>query len=107
MGLSAGPVPPRVHGDVKAGLLALVDHARAAGWSAPQACRVLDVDPERVRRWQARRRAGAGLADRPPGGAVHGILPAERQAIVALAEAWGPTRPGCEAAGALGVRWAA
>jgi hypothetical protein len=80
-----------VHGDVKAGLLALVDHARDAGWSAPQACRVLDVDPERVRRWRNRRRDGAGLADRPPGGAVHGILPAERDAIVALAEAWGQT----------------
>jgi putative transposase len=89
LGLSAGPVPPRVHGDVKAGLLALVDHARAAGWSTPQTCRVLQVDPERVRRWGGRRRGGQDLADRPPGGAVHGILPTERQAIVALAEAWG------------------
>jgi putative transposase len=91
LGLSAGPVPPRVHGDVKAGLLTLIDHARDAGWSIRQACHVLDVDPERVRRWRHRQRDGQGLVDGRPGGAVHGILPAERDAILALADAWGET----------------
>ena len=32
MGLSAGPVPPRVHGDVKAGLLTLIDRAEQTGF---------------------------------------------------------------------------
>jgi hypothetical protein len=40
-------------------------------------------------RWQARRDAGQ-LADRAPGGhPLHGLLEAERAAIVALFEAWG------------------
>jgi hypothetical protein len=51
----------------------------------PPGGRVLDVDPERVRRWRHRRRDGQ-LQDRRPGGAVHGILPAERDAILTLAE---------------------
>jgi transposase-like protein len=58
-----------------------------AGWSTRQAARVLDVDPERVRRWRRRRRHGAGLVDARPGGAVHGILPAERDAILTLVDA--------------------
>jgi putative transposase len=91
LGLSAGPVPPRVHGDVKAGLLTLIDHAEQAGWSTRQAARVLDLDPERIRRWRGRRRDGGGLVDGRPGGAVHGILPAERDAILTLAEQWGQT----------------
>jgi hypothetical protein len=74
-----------VHGDVKAGLLTLIDQARDAGWSTRQACLVLDLDPERVRRWRHRQRDGRGLVDARPGGAVHGILPAERAAILALA----------------------
>jgi len=88
---SAGPVPPRVHGEVKAGLLTLIDQAELAGWSTRQAARVLDVDPERVRRWRHRHRSGGGLSDQRPGGAVHGVLPAERDAILALADAWGET----------------
>src|SRR5688572_12428225 len=39
LGLTAGPVPPRVDADVKAGLLALVDHATDAGWSTGRAAR--------------------------------------------------------------------
>jgi transposase InsO family protein len=67
----------------------LIEDAQDAGWSGSQACRVLDLDPERVRRWEHRSREGVGLDDRRPGGAVHGILPAERQAILALADEWG------------------
>ncbi|MDQ3456257.1 MAG: hypothetical protein M3513_12535, partial [Actinomycetota bacterium] len=47
-GLTAGPVPPRVDGPVKAGLLKLVDHAVEAGWSARRACSLLGLDPDRV-----------------------------------------------------------
>ena len=53
------------------------------------ACRVLQISERRVNRWQARRAAGT-LADRPAGGgAVHGLLDEEVQAILELAEEWG------------------
>ncbi len=88
MGLTAGPVPPRVDGPVKAGLLKLVDHAVEAGWSARRACSLLGLDPDRVGGWRAR--AGADRLEDLPcgGGAVHGLLEAERAAIVELFEAW-------------------
>ena len=91
MGLTAGPVPARVDGEVKAGLLDLVDHAVTQGWSAKRACSVLEVEPARVSRWQARRAARVSLEDAPggPGEALHAILPGERQAIIALYEQWG------------------
>jgi putative transposase len=88
LGLSAGPVPPRVDARVKAGLLDLVDAAAEAGWSTRRAALLLGLDLDRVRRWTERRAAGA-LDDRRPGTPVHGILPTERDAILALAEAWG------------------
>jgi hypothetical protein len=49
------------------------------------------VSDDRVHRWRCRRRAQGTLVDRAPGGGpVHGILPAEVDAIVAIAERWGP-----------------
>ena len=92
MGLSAGPVPTRVTAEVKAGLLDLVDHAAGAGWSQRRACRLLDLDEDRATAWQRRRREDGleGLVDQAPGGgAVHGLLDSEREAIVELFEAWG------------------
>ena len=92
MGLSAGPVPTRVTAEVKAGLLDLVDHAAGAGWSQRRACRLLDLDEDRATAWQRRRREDGleGLVDQDPGGgAVHGLLDSEREAIVELLEAWG------------------
>ncbi len=89
MGLSAGPVPSRVDACVKAGLLDLVDHAVDAGWSPRRAAAVLGIDDSRIGRWQHRRDCGE-LADRPPGGApLHGLLAAERAAILELFTAWG------------------
>lgn len=85
MGLNAGPVAARVDAEVKAGLLALVDHAGEAGWSSGRSCALLGLDAERVRRWRARAATGR-LEDARPGGCVHGLLPLEREAIVALAE---------------------
>ena len=38
LGLTAGPVPPRVDAIVKAGVLDLIDHAVDHGWSARAAC---------------------------------------------------------------------
>ena len=63
MGLTAGPVPPRVTGQVKAGLLDLVDHAVEAGWSTRAAAGFLGLDEVRAGRWIIRRAAGQ-LADR-------------------------------------------
>ena len=75
---------------VKDGLLDLVDHAVERGWSARRAAGLLGLDHVRLGRWQARREGGQ-LADRAPGGhPLHGLLEAERVAIVALFEAWGP-----------------
>jgi transposase InsO family protein len=108
LGLTTGPVPSRVEAPVKAGLLALVDHAVDQGWPRRRACTLLGVDEDRLGRWQTRRdaalraahRAGAdpdsaqesvlaGLADATPGGhPLHGLLPAEHQAILALYDAW-------------------
>jgi len=88
LGLTAGPVPPRVDAPAKAGLLALVEHAVGRGWSTAPACRLLGLDPDRAADW--RQRAGLGrLGDAlPGGGAVHGLLAGERAAIVELFEAW-------------------
>lgn len=91
MGLTAGLVPARVDGCVKAGLLDLVEHARdTGGWSIRRSAAVLGLDHARVLRWQAR--AGAGRLDdaRPgPDEALHALLDWEREAIIALAEQWG------------------
>ena len=84
-----GGVPPRVAAATKAALLGLVDQAVAEGFTVQAACRVLQVGERRVNRWQARRAAGA-LADRPAGGgAVHGLLDEEVEAILELAAEWG------------------
>jgi hypothetical protein len=48
LGLTAGPVPPRVEVPVKAGLLALIDHANGRGWSTRKACALLGLDPDRA-----------------------------------------------------------
>ncbi|WP_432021118.1 hypothetical protein [Streptomyces sp. 1222.5] len=89
MGLSAGPVAPRVEARVKAGLLELVDHAGRAGWSVRHAADVLGIDHMRVLRWQQRRTTGR-LQDTVPGpdAALHALLDFEREAIVKLAEDW-------------------
>lgn len=91
MGLTAGPVPARVDGDVKAGLLGLIADAAAAGWSIRRACEVLELGEGRLHRWRRRRREGVGLRDARPGPeeAPHGLLGWERAAILALFEEWG------------------
>jgi transposase InsO family protein len=78
-----------VDGHVKAGLLDLVEHAVACGWSARRACQLLGLDHARYHHWTARRTQDR-LDDLPPGGhPLHGLLDWERQAIVELFEAWG------------------
>ena len=51
-----GPVPGRVSAETKLGLLGLVEHAVAGGWSHVRACEVLEVADVRVHRWRARLR---------------------------------------------------
>lgn len=91
MGLTAGPVPARVSAEVKAGLLDLVEHARCQGWSQAAACRILELNPDRVTRWRRRRRSDDGLVDDRPGPTEppHQILAWERKAILDLCEEWG------------------
>jgi transposase InsO family protein len=85
----AGPVPVRVHGEVKAGLLDLVGHAVEHGWSARRACHLLGLDHARYHHWVARRGADR-LDDLLPGGHPrHGLLDWERAAIVELFDTWG------------------
>jgi putative transposase len=84
-----GGVPPRVAAATKAALLELVDQAVTEGFTMQRSCRVLQVTERRVRRWQARRVAGA-LQDRSAGGgAVHGLLEEEVEQILELAEEGG------------------
>jgi putative transposase len=91
MGLTAGVVPPRVDAGVKAGLLALVEHAMTVGrWSLRRAAATLGLDHVRVLRWQARAALGR-LDDARPGLDVplHALLDWEKEAIVKLAAEWG------------------
>ncbi len=87
----AGPVPARVDGEVKAGLLDLIEDATRRGWSVRSACGVLELNPDRAGRWRRRRRRGADLGDTRPGPdeALHGILGWERQAIIDVFDEWG------------------
>ena len=63
----------------------------AQGWAHTRACRVLDLADSRAHHWRARLRETGTLEDgRPGGGAVHGILAWEEQAILDLIEQWGP-----------------
>ncbi len=85
-------VPARVDAPAKQGLIELVDHAVAQGFSARWACRVLGLDHARVLSWRARVKASAGLADQAPGPvpgeALHALLAWEIEAIIEIAKAW-------------------
>ena len=76
--------------EIKLELLGLIDGAVADGWAHARACRVLDLADSRAHHWRQRLRDTGTLEDRDPGGgAVHGILPREEQAILELIEEWG------------------
>lgn len=90
MGLT-GPVPARVPAEVKELVLKTVDDAVADGFSHRWACQLWEVSDDRVHRWRARRRDLGTLADLASGGnPVHGLIPAEIDAILSIAEEWGP-----------------
>lgn len=72
-------------------VLKTVDEAVAAGFSHRWATSLWQVSDDRVHRWRARRLAVGTLEDLAPGGtAVHSLLPAEIDAILDIAETWGP-----------------
>ncbi|MGH8940327.1 MAG: integrase core domain-containing protein, partial [Actinomycetes bacterium] len=72
-------------------MLKSVDDAVADGFCHAWACSLWRVADDRVHRWRARQRDVGTLVDRAPGGnPMHGILPAEIEAILAVAEQWGP-----------------
>ncbi len=76
--------------ETKLELLGLIDHAVADGWAHARACRVLELADSRAHHWRARLRDTGTLEDgRPGGGAVHGLLDWEEQAILDLIEQWG------------------
>jgi len=79
-----------VSAGIKLELLGLIDGAVAEGWAHARACRVLDLADSRAHHWRARLRDTGSLQDGDPGGgAVHGILAWEEQAILELIEQWG------------------
>ena len=76
--------------ETKLELLGLIDGALADGWAHTRACRVLDLPDSRAHHWRQRLRETGSLEDRDSGGgAVHGILDWEEQAILELIETWG------------------
>ena len=76
--------------ETKLELLGLIDQAVGEGWAHSRACRVLDLADSRAHHWRQRLRDTGSLEDRDPGGgAVHGILEWEEQAILDLIETWG------------------
>ena len=89
MGL-IGVFPARVPAEAKELVLRTVDEAVAAGFGHAWACSLWRVSDDRVHRWRARRRQAGTLVDQAPGGnPVHSLLPAEVEAVLAVAEAWG------------------
>jgi putative transposase len=59
------------------------------GWDHRRCCRLLELKESRAWRWRGRKQ-GDRLVDHASGGhAVHGLLPEEQTAIVALFEQWG------------------
>jgi len=79
-----------VSAEIKLELLGLIDQAVGDGWAHARACRVLDLADVRAHRWRQRLRDTGSLEDRDAGGgAVHGILDWEEQAILDLIEVWG------------------
>lgn len=90
MGLT-GPLPARVPADVKELVLKTVDAAVADGFTHTWVCSLWQVSDDRVHRWRQRRRELGTLNDRAAGGvALHALMPAEIDAILAIAETWGP-----------------
>jgi transposase InsO family protein len=76
---------------VKELVLKTVDEAVADGFVHNWACSLWGVSDDRVHRWRARLRDVGTLVDRAPGGnPSHGLMPAEVEAILAVAERWGP-----------------
>jgi putative transposase len=72
-------------------ILKIVDDAVAGGYAHTWVCSLWQVSDDRVHRWRQRRRDVGTLADRAGGGhPVHALMPTEIDAILTMAEQWGP-----------------
>ena len=67
----------------------MIDNAVLDGWDHRRACKYLELEEGRAWRWRARRDAGCLDDERPGGSPVHGLRPAEVDAILELFEQWG------------------
>ena len=85
----SGPIPTRVDAAVKAGLLALIGDAVAAGWPLSRVCGLLEIDRARAWRWK-HRQLGGHLSTPSPAAAPYGLLDWEETEILALFEERGP-----------------
>jgi putative transposase len=86
-----GPLPARVPADVKEWVLKTVDDAVVAGFSHRWACSLWQVSDDRVHRWRTRRVHVGTLDDLAAGGtAMHALMPSEIEAVLQIAEQWGP-----------------
>ena len=86
-----GPVPTRVSAETKLELLGLMDRPSLTAGRTPERAGC-SISPTSARhRWRQRLRDTGTLVDRDAGGgAVHGLLAWEEQAILDLIETWGP-----------------
>jgi putative transposase len=73
----------------KTALLGLLEQTVTGGWTLKRACRVLELDERRARRWRDRAAAGELTDGRGGGHPVHGLTPDEVTEILALAQEWG------------------
>lgn len=68
-----------------------VDDGVAGGFTHTWVCSLWQVSDDRVHRWRQRQREIGTLDDLAAGGvALHALMPAEVDAILAVAETWGP-----------------
>ena len=83
-----GPIAGQLISEqIKLEILTVIATSQHQGVSAQRSCSLLAINHRRIVRWQQHARLGQGLADRTPGPkeALHRVLPAEIEQIVALA----------------------
>jgi transposase InsO family protein len=92
LGLNAGPVPARIAGPAKQGIVDLVADACREGFSERWGCAQIGVGHSRYLAWKQRLAVGDDLGDQPPGPvvgeALHALLDWEKDAIVEVAKEW-------------------
>jgi transposase InsO family protein len=77
----------RIDGQLKLGILDMIEWAGEQGISVQRSCSVLMINRRRIIRWQNRIRRGLGVEDTKPGPreVLHRLLPLERQQVLDFA----------------------